>query len=278
MFIITNTIMKKILLLFLVLASFSASAENYDSSNWEQISLTEKLSMKVPHSYVIDKKENILRKGDFRRYDAETKSLMNAVNKDNNHILLIENVNILSNNDISCSYVNKIMDTLCFDLSDAKLIKKKRERFYQLDKDYVKKYYDLDSTKCITYSFYGIKDDFYCFLFTYNNESELNTINKIISTINLKMTIFQKFKAYREYSGWSLFPILLLYLVIGVIFSTKNEGFKKLTSVIITYLVAFLIGFIFFKSFGILYIAIFSLLAFGYLIGPFELDDSFTPC
>ena len=130
-------IMKKILLLFLVLASFSASAENYDSSNWEQISLTDKLSMKIPHSYVIDKKENILRKSDFRQYDAEAKSLMNAVNKDNNHILLIENVNIKTNDSdsIDCNSVNKHMDTLCFDLSDAKLIKKERERFYQLDKD-----------------------------------------------------------------------------------------------------------------------------------------------
>ena len=129
--------MKKILLLFLVLASFSASAENYDSSNWEQISLTDKLSMKIPHSYVIDKKENILRKGDFRQYDAEAKSLMNAVNKDNNHILLIENVNIKTNDPdgIDCNSVNKHMDTLCFDLSDAKLIKKEKERFYQIDKD-----------------------------------------------------------------------------------------------------------------------------------------------
>ena len=254
--------MKKILLLFLVLASFSALAENQDSSNWKQISLTDKLSMKIPHSYVIDKKENILRKGDFRRYDAETKSLMNAVNKDNNHILLIENVNILSNNDISCSYVNKIMDTLCFDLSDAKLIKKERERFYQLDKDYVKKYYDLDSTKCITYSFYGVKDDFYCFLFTYNNESELNTINKIISTINLKMTIFQKFGASWEYSPWCMFPIIIFYMLIGLFVNswTDEKGFKKLTNVIIIYLAAFLIGFIFFKSFGMLYIATLSLL------------------
>lgn len=127
--------MKKILLLFLVLASFSASAENQDSSNWEQISLTDKLSMKIPHSYVIDKKENILRKGDFRQYNAETKSLMNAVNKDNNNILLIENVNINDSDSIDCNSVNKHMDTLCFDLSDAKLIKKERERFYQLDKD-----------------------------------------------------------------------------------------------------------------------------------------------
>ncbi len=258
--------MKKILLLFLVLASFSASAENYDSSNWEQISLTDKLSMKIPHSYVIDKRESILRKGDFRQYNAETKSLMNAVNKDNNHILLIENVNIsyrdIYGYRIDCNEGNKHMDTLCFDLSDAKLIKKERERFYQLDKDYVKKYYDLDSTKCITYSFYGVKDDFYCFLFTYNNESELNTINKIISTINLKMTIFQKFGASWEYSEYMIAIVLFFYVMLGFIYAALTEkGFNILTGIIITYIVAFLIGFIFFKSFGILYIAILSLLS-----------------
>lgn len=258
--------MKKILLLFLVLASFSVSAENQDSSNWEQISLTDKLSMKIPHSYVIDKKENILRKGDFRQYDAETKSLMNAVNKDNNNILLIENVNVsfrdIYGYGINCNEENKIMDTLCFDLSDAKLIKKEKERFYQIDKDYVKKYYDLDSTRIITYSFYGVKDDFYCFLFTYNNESELNTINIIINSINLKMTIYQKFAASWEYSESMISLVLCFYVMLGFIYGALTEkGFNILTGIIITYIVAFLIGFIFFKSFGILYIAILSLLS-----------------
>ena len=143
-------------------------AENAYSQNNSRINITDKLSIEIPNTYTRN----------------ESKScLIDAKNKNNGNIILLKTI---ATRDFNPGKVKQSMDTLCFNLSNAKLIKKEKAKFYRMDEDYVKKYYELGDDKIITYTFYTNKYP-YSILFTYNNDSELKTIDDVIESIEIKM-------------------------------------------------------------------------------------------
>lgn len=232
--------MKRIITILFVFCMSLIYAEKLYSQNKTRIDVTEKLSIEIPDNYI--------RK--------ESKScLIDAENKDNGNIILIKTLDV---RDFHKGSVKKSMDTLCFNISDAKLIKKENEKFYRMDEDYVKKYYELGNDKFITYTFYTNKYP-YCILFTYNNENELKTIDDIIESIEMKMNFFGKFAyVFRT----STFMVLFLLFVGGLAILAIKDSCNPIRNAVIFYLVTFALSFILLPSYGLLSKLIFPLIVF----------------
>lgn len=215
-------------------------AENAYSQNNSRVNITDKLSIELPDSYI--------RK--------ESKScLIDAENKNNGNIILLKTI---ATRDFNPGKVKQSMDTLCFNLSNAKLIKKEKAKFYRMDEDYVKKYYELGDDKIITYTFYTNKYP-YSILFTYNNESELKTIDDVIESIEIKMNFFGKF----FYMFLTSFILAMILLIAGaIIFFEIINSKNPIIGIVIFYLIVFALSFIFFPSYSLLYKLIFPLLFF----------------
>ena len=213
-------------------------AENSYSQNSSRVDITDKLSIEIPNIYTRN----------------ESKScLIDAENKNNGNIILLKTI---ATSDFNPGKVKQSMDTLCFNLSNAKLIKKEKEKFYRLDEDYVKKYYELGDDKIITYTFYTNKYP-YCILFTYSNDNELKTIDDIIGSIEIKMNLLGKF--FRMFLTSPL--ISLIILVAGVIILLEIEDSRNpIRGIVVFYLITFVLGFICFPSYGLLYRLLFPLL------------------
>ena len=226
-------------------------AEKSYSQNKTRIDVTDKLSIEIPDNYI--------RK--------ECKScLIDAENKNNGNIILIKTLAVKDHVDVlsgevsyfNPGYIRKSMDTLCFNISDAKLIKKEKEKFYRMDEDYVKKYYELGNDKFITYTFYTNKNP-YCILFTYNNENELKTIDDIIESIEMKMNFFGEL--YYMFMT-SVFMVLFLFGVGGFIVVAIKDSCNPIRNAVIFYLVTFALSFILVPSYGLLSKLIFPLILF----------------
>lgn len=209
-------------------------AENAYSQNNSRVNITDQLSIEIPAEYIM--REN--------KY-----CVLDAKNKNNGNIILIKTLEV---SDFNPGKVKQSMDTLCFNISDAKLIKKEKEKFYRMDKDYVKKYYELGDDKFITYTFYTHKYP-YCILFTYNNENELKTIDDIIESIEMKMNLLVKF----FYTFLTSFFIVMIFIVVGVVVISSDNPIRN---AVIFYLITFALSFILFPSYGLLYKLIFPLL------------------
>ncbi|MBO5811109.1 MAG: hypothetical protein J6R32_09845 [Bacteroidales bacterium] len=232
--------MKRIITILFVFCMSLIYAEKSYSQNKTRIDVTEKLSIEIPDNYI--------RK--------ECKScLIDAENKNNGNIILIKTLEV---SDFNPGYVRKSMDTLCFNISDAKLIKKEKEKFYRMDEDYVKKYYELGNDKFITYTFYTNKYP-YCILFTYNNENELKTIDDIIESIEMKMNFFGEFYYM---CMTSTFMVLFLFGVGVFIVTAIQDSCNPIRNAVIFYLVTFALSFILLPSYGLLSKLIFPLILF----------------
>lgn len=233
--------MKRIITILFVFCMSLIYAEKSYSQNKTRIDVTEKLSIELPDSYI--------RK--------ESKScLIDAENKNNGNILLLKTLDVKN---FDAGKVRKSMDTLCYNLSNAKLIKTEKEKFYQMDRDFVKRYYDAGKYKILTYTFYT-RSYPYCILFTYNNESELNEINEIIDSIEIKMNVFGKF--FYLFNS-SLFMLIALG-VVGFLFVWyfEEKGVSTISGFIILYILYFILGFILFETYGLLFKMIFPLFFF----------------
>lgn len=215
-------------------------AENSYSQNSSRVDITDKLSIEIPNIYTRN----------------ESKScLIDAENKNNGNIILLKTI---ATRDFNPGKVKQSMDTLCFNLSNAKLIKKEKAKFYRMDEDYVKKYYELGDDKIITYTFYTNKYP-YSILFTYNNDSELKTIDDVIESIEIKMNFFGKF----YYMFLTSLFLAMIFLLAGVIISFEiMSGKNPIRGIVIFYLIVFALSFIFFPSYSLLYKLIFPLLFF----------------
>lgn len=230
--------MKRIITILFVFCMSLIYAEKSYSQNKTRIDVTDKLSIEIPDNYI--------RK--------ECKScLIDAENKNNGNIILIKTLEV---SDFNPGYVKKPKDTSCFNISDAKLIKKENEKFYRMDEDYVKKYYELGNDKFITYAFYTNKYP-YCILFTYNNENELKTIDDIIESIEMKMNFFGELVYV---FNTSIFKVLFLF-VVGVFTVLKiKDSCNPIRNAVIFYLVTFALSFILVPSYGLLSKLIFPLI------------------
>lgn len=243
--------MKRIITILFVFCMSLIYAEKSYSQNKTRIDVTEKLSIEIPAEYIM--REN--------KY-----CVLDAKNKNNGNIILIKTlavkgyVDVLSGEvcDFNPGYVKKSMDTLCFNISDAKLIKKEKEKFYRMDEDYVKKYYELGNDKFITYTFYTNKYP-YCILFTYNNENELKTIDDIIESIEMKMNFFGEL--YYMFLT-SVFMVLFLFGVGVLIVTAIQDSCNPIRNAVIFYLVTFALSFILLPSYGLLSKLIFPLILF----------------
>lgn len=232
--------MKRIITILFVFCMSLIYAEKSYSQNKTRIDVTEKLSIEIPDNYI--------RK--------ECKScLIDAENKNNGNIILIKTLEV---SDFNPGYVKKSMDTLCFNISDAKLIKKEKEKFYRMDEDYVKKYYELGDDKFITYTFYTNKYP-YCILFTYSDDSDIKTIDDIIESIEMKMNFFGKFVYMFKTSGF----IFLFSLVVGgTTVLVIKDSCNPIRNAVIFYLVTFALSFILVPSYGLLSKLIFPLIVY----------------
>lgn len=230
-------------------------AENAYSQNNSRVNITDKLSIELPDSYI--------RK--------ESKScLIDAENKNNGNILLLKTLDVKN---FDAGKVRKSMDTLCYNLSNAKLIKTEKEKFYQMDRDFVKRYYDAGKYKILTYTFYTNQYP-YCILFTYNNESELNEINEIIDSIEIKMNVFGEF-----FFCWNCIWIMFLVLLIPVLIFmyVVHDYDTPIKYYIIIYIILFGLNFILFESYGLLFKIVFPMLLIicSYLIKALY-DNGYT--
>lgn len=225
-------------------------AENAYSQNNSRVNITDKLSIEIPAEYIM--REN--------KY-----CVLDAKNKNNGNIILIKTLEV---SDFNPGKVKQSMDTLCFNISDAKLIKKEKEKFYRMDENYVKKYYELGDDKFITYTLYYPYYS-YCILFTYNNDNELKTIDDIIESIEMKMNLLGKF----FYMFLTSFLALIFVLVGVVVILAIKDSDNPIRNAVIFYLITFALSFIFFPSYGLLYKLIFPLIfAVACIIGMFMSD------
>lgn len=104
-------------------------AENAYSQNNSRVNITDKLSIELPDSYI--RKES-------------KSSLIEAENKNNGNIILLKTI---ETNNFDKNKVKKSMDTLCFNLSNAIIIKKKTRSFISWIKILLKDITILENTK-----------------------------------------------------------------------------------------------------------------------------------
>lgn len=226
--------MKRIITILFVFCMSLIYAEKSYSQNKTRIDVTEKLSIEIPDNYI--------RK--------ESKScLIDAENKNNGNIILLKTI---ETNNFDRNKVKKSMDTLCFNLSNAKIIKKENEKFYQLDKDFVKRYYDTGKYKVLTYTFYTSSYP-YCLLFTYNNESELNEINEILGSIRIERGVFDVIMNIPTFMMVVLVSLAMIAMYIVEDYDTPIKYY------LIIYAVIFALGFILFESCSLLFKLVFPL-------------------
>ncbi len=226
--------MKRIITILFVFCMSLIYAEKSYSQNKTRIDVTEKLSIEIPDNYI--------RK--------ESKScLIDAENKNNESILLLKNLDV-KNFDIG--KVKKSMDTLCYNLSNAQLVKTENEKFYQMDRDFVKRYYDAGKYNILTYTFYT-SDYPYCLLFTYISESEMNEINEILDSIKIKKGIFEAIFNIPTFMMVVLVSLAMIAMYIVEDYDTPIKYY------LIIYAVIFALSFILFESYDLLFKLVFSL-------------------
>ena len=226
--------MKRIITILFVFCMSLIYAEKSYSQNKTRIDVTEKLSIEIPDNYI--------RK--------ESKScLIDAENKNNESILLLKNLDV-KNFDIG--KVKKSMDTLCYNLSNAQLVKTENEKFYQMDRDFVKRYYDAGKYNILTYTFYT-SDYPYCLLFTYNNESELNEINEILGSIRIERGVFDVIMNIPTFMMLVLVSLAMIAMYIVEDYDTPIKYY------LIIYAVIFALDFILFESCSLLFKLVFPL-------------------
>jgi hypothetical protein len=123
------------------------------------------------------------------------------------------------------------MDTIYFNLSDAKLIKKKSELFFQWTKDYITKYYAMsDGSKVITHTFYT-NNFAYCLLARYNSIDDEKIIIETIKSIwfnKQQSTLYKVFTVFNYASFfWIVFAIITS--ISGIALKEgKNSLFKSI--------------------------------------------------
>ncbi len=203
------------------------------SQNKNKIDISKKISIELPDNYVTK----------------ESKSLIiNAENKNNGNIFLLATLEV---HDFSPLKVMDKMDTLCFKLTDAKLLKTEEDKFYRLDEDYVYKYYNKGKSKILTYTFYTSEP--YCMLFTYENDKDLAEINEIIDSISIRRTFWDKLWNCMRFE---LIFCLLILLPIALPVFAEDQGYNVTLFSIISLIIFIGLGFIFYPSYGLFFIIV----------------------
>ena len=111
----------------------------------------------------------------------------------------------------SVSTVLESMDTVYFNLSNAKLLKKKSEWFFQWTKDYSTKYYqNPDGQRILTHTFYTHEYP-YCLFARYDTDKEEQEILKIID--NMRFEQWFMYAIITSYKNASVFWILFMVLI-----------------------------------------------------------------
>jgi hypothetical protein len=128
--------------------------------------------------------------------------------------------------DFSIEKIFASMDTLCFNLAGAKLLKDKSEPFFKWSKDCFTKYYELpNGIKVITHTFYtyGVA---YCLYAGYTSVEDEKLIKETINSIwfNSQQHILNKLLSVFNYASlfWIIFAIITS--ILGIILKESKTS------------------------------------------------------
>ena len=127
------------------------------------------------------------------------------------------------------------LDSIWFNLRDAKLLKEKREYIFQWTKDYSTKYYELSNGRyVITHVFYTNKRP-YCLYANYSSKEDEEAIKGIVSSIEPHVNVINRvFLAFNNAPlYWIMFMIFMSFVGI-VLKEEKEQGESIRKSIFIT--------------------------------------------
>lgn len=128
--------------------------------------------------------------------------------------------------DFSPKRLFESMDTISFNLKEAKLVKSKSENFLQWTRDCFTKYYNNpDGSKLITHTFYtnGVA---YCLYASYHSDDDEKLINETINSIWLNPQqpfLYKVFSTY-NYSSFFWIAFAILTSLIGLFLKESEKG------------------------------------------------------
>lgn len=172
--------------------------------------------IELPDSITLEIPDN------YKRIESKN-TFYSAVDTISNCFLFIASPDI---KDFNIYKVLKSMDTICYNMSNMQLKDEESEWIFQWNKDYKKRYYENESTKCVTYTSYSPNRP-YCILFSYQTEDDLDAFDEIIDSIKYNGNFLDK--TVYVYNNASIFWIII-FLICGFSGCANHDNDSEFSS------------------------------------------------